>query len=184
MAVFVAAANVPELSALLVSRRAVTPSRVPTLFERPAFDRAARVAGVVVALALVAWYWNAATERRERRHANRRAPLYGIWEREAAAGEWRYLVVPWNGLVVVVSDAGAVDRFASKVDPAANTLALTPRRAPGIPSGRSRAFTFSQPDAGTLVLVEAGDAGSPHLALRRIEESAFPLNSHTYHWMW
>lgn len=182
MAAFVAAPSIRELAVLLIARRPVTPRRGAALFERPALDRAARVAGGVVALVLIAWCWNGAIERTERRLTNRRAPLYGIWERQPPTDGWRYLVVPWNGLVVLVSDAGAVERYGSKVDPATKSLALSPRRAPGMPSGLPRAFTFSQPDAGTLVLVEPGAPGPTYL--RRIEESAFPLNSRAYHWVW
>ena len=175
MAVFVAAPDLPAMAHLLVRRHAAAPSRLVPLFSRPDFDRAARVVGVMLAVGWTLWAFNVAHARVQQRHADRAAPLYGIWERQAVDGDWRYMVVPWNGLVVLVSDKG-VERYGSKVDGRAQTLTLTSRTA----GGRTRALGFAQPDASRLVLSEGG----VETPLTRIDESTFALNSHQYRWVW
>jgi hypothetical protein len=175
MAIFVAAPDLPGLARLLVSRRAATPRRLGPLFLRAALDRAARVAGIVIAFGWTLWAFNVAQSQVQRRQANRVAPLYGIWERQALDGSWRYLVVPWNGLVVFVSEKG-VERYVSRVDARAGTLALNSRAA----GSRTRAIRFSQPDPATLLLSESG----VEIALTRVEESEFALNRHRYRWTW
>jgi hypothetical protein len=173
MAIFVAAPDLPAMARMLVGRHAAAPRRLVSLFSRPAVDRAARVAGAVLAIAWTAWAFNAAHAQAQRRHANRAAPLYGIWERDAPGGDWQYLVVPWNGLAVMVSDSG-VERYEFKVD--THTLILTSHST----GGGTRVFAFRQPDAARLVLSEAG----VEMALTRVDESTFALNAHRYRWVW
>jgi hypothetical protein len=181
MAVFLAMPVLRALVDVLVLGRSGRPAQVRGLFKQPALDRLMRVGGAVVAVALVGWFWNGALDYAERRHTNRQAQLYGVWEREVA-GDWRYFVVPWNGAVVLVSDGGAVERYASKVDATARSVALMPLRAPGQSVAAPKSFTFSQPDADSLILVDA--AGGASIRLRQREESDFSLNDRTNRWAW
>jgi hypothetical protein len=210
LAAFVAAPYVKGLGAVLARHAAERSPHVLTVGGSARWNRATRVAGVLVACSLVWWTYRAAEgTAADFASAPARAPLHGIWDVEEVTrdgvavpllitdrGLWRRLVLPWEGtdggaMLVWMSDA--VTRCRSRIDTRAKTLTIEPMPESTVmgsvrpmPQAPSRMFfKYTREPSDQLVLTGTDHDGRTVLIrLRRLDHSTYQLLAHRYGWQW
>jgi len=106
------------------------------------------------------------------------APLYGVWNADSAAADWRQMTVEFSRGLYIRNAAGDRARFETKYDESKHTLTLSSTQLK-----QKGDFTYSQPDARHLILRGSLD-GNPIVAeFHRLDASQFPLTSRGFHWI-
>lgn len=103
-------------------------------------------------------------------------PLYGIWNADSPAADWRQMVVQFASGMSLRNAAGERIYFHTAYDEPKHTMRLTSAR-------QKSDFTYEQSDANHLVLRGALD-GKPIVAeFHRLDPSRFLLVSRGFHWV-
>lgn len=105
------------------------------------------------------------------------APLYGIWNADAAQ-PWSQLAIHLSRFLSIREATGTRTNFNTAYDEAKHTLKITAARLK-----REGEFTYSQPDPQHLILRGTMN-GAPMVAqFHRLDESGMLLLSRGFHWI-
>jgi hypothetical protein len=174
------------------------------------WNRATRVAGILIACSLVWWtYRTAEGVVAEFATAPAQTPLHGIWDVQEVTRDgvavpllitdrnlWRRLVLPWAGpdggaMLVWMSDA--VTRCRSRIDTQATTLTIEPMLESTVmgsvrpmPQPPARMFFKYTLEHGDGLLLTSTDPQAPRvlIRLRRFDHSTYRLLTQKYGWRW
>lgn len=104
------------------------------------------------------------------------APLYGVWNADSAAADWRQMVVEFASGLSMRNAAGERIYFHTTYDEPKHVLNLTTGKRKGD-------FTYEQPDAGRLVLRGTLDGRPVVAGFHRFDPAQFLLTSRGFHWI-
>ncbi len=194
-AVFLTLPAWPRLAAVLFSNREVTPAPE---WRRP-LARGVLRAALVVKVLLVGWLlysrsvpqWRMAREREVSAAQVELAGLYEVrgFSRDGVeqpllvtdAGQWRHLSVnPFNIMIVRRMDRSAVYFRLHHPAGSPGVVELTSTQSK---QAKPQKFTYTRPDADTLVLDGTLDGAMVSVRLRRINERDFLLVKRGFHWV-
>jgi uncharacterized membrane protein YphA (DoxX/SURF4 family) len=196
MALFLLLPDLRRLANLLVLNRPTEPVVLRTPFELRWQERTSRA----VKYALVAWILFSGVQSELEIRAKYgedapRNPFYGLYEVEAFSrnGEplpplstdamrWRVLAINHRGGVSVQRMNDVTERFRLEEDAEKKTVTFNPGREAG-PNSSKLVFTWSRPEAETLVLDGTVQSDVYSIRLKRVDESKFLLVNRGFNWI-
>jgi hypothetical protein len=104
------------------------------------------------------------------------APMYGVWNADSAAADWRQMTVQFATGLSIRDASGDRIGFQTKYDEPRHTVTLSSARLKGD-------FTYSQPDAQHLILRGNLDGKAFTAEFHRFDASHFLLVSRGFHWI-
>lgn len=185
----------PDLSRLadfFVLNRRIPAVAEKALFRRKSLNRAALVLQIAFGVVLLSYNVYRSHQLATQFAAARKTPLSGIWfvdefqvngepkpPLSTNAHRWQRMIVNYNDQVVVQVMTGVTNSLFLRADPRMKSLVLT---QPGNPDWIAE-LTYDDSRPGSLVL-SGKMGGLPALIrLHREDESRFPLNDHSIHWI-
>lgn len=192
MGIVILLPDLARLADFFVLNRGTSAVAEKPLFRRKSLNRAALVLQIAFGVVLLSYNVYRSHQAASQLAAARKAPLSGIWDVDefqingearpplaTNAHRWQRMIIDYADQVEVQVMTGATSSLFLRSDPRVKSLVLT---QPGNPNWIAE-LTYDDSRPGFLVL--SGKMGGLPVLLRlhREDESKFPLNNHSVHWI-